>query len=1468
MNNIKTKCENLLNFLIGFNKLKNKPQLNINSFEKVLWFYEIPKGKECYSILDSMTSNESVNFDKWIKIKKPKRKQYPSPPDKIKPWIEDGILEKYNETPQALGYIFDKENNKIFLDHSPKIQKLFENYLNKSWLPWSQEEKRLEVVKNVYNRLYDIYKKNELQSESYKIVLGLGFLSAKNRQGKDIKRHIVTTPLTITFNSVSGTITVMPGDQTAELSLEMDMFTDSEKPKNCDKINYKLSELSNDFWIKNSFYNSLKSWLNSYDSEGQFFKNFTKSFQSSKTTLTVSPAIILKKRNEKDFLKFYTSTLKVVETKKELNFPCLNDFMEEQEVSLRNDNKNHSKNGLLEGKYYFPLPANDEQRKVIKKIENNNQIVVQGPPGTGKTHSIANLICHFLAKGQKILVTSQTDRALKVLRDKLPQQIQPLCIEILGKDQKSFQELKNSFEVINSKYQNWDQDHLFRTIKKLEKKDNDLKGELASVKLQLVQMRHSETKNFEKLFGFYTGTPAIISQSVKEEEKKYKWIKEYFDLKSDTQECPVSSNEAVLLFEMSNKFKNTDESVFEESIDFLTQIFNLKNFKEKLQKEKIQIELIKKYKIYINTHTEEKYEVLKHNDLSQLQQKMNSLQPKIESLLNRNKRWITQALKDCLADKDREWKYLYEETNKNLDDNKNMLRCVPISVRDIKTDLPSGTNLTEILNIFFKTYSSNDKIKWGWLCHNTVRKLKKIKINNRPLSSYKEVKVFKNFMSLKKVFDTVNHLWSNQGIDVEETKNFNFQKNYHVFKDMCEPLCDCLSIHRLLESINKHFLKNNIPQPQWTVDSVKKEACTVNLAMAQKELKIHQNEFKNIVSVLTPYKNQKNGIAKKIINAINNKNFEEYKKALDAASHFKTQKKDFSKFCQIKEKLQNELFCKKLEADTERHIWEERLTNFEKSWSWHRADLWIKKQTSEENFEQLNQVKEDLLKKQKQNMEQLASENAWSFCLSYITDEDIRSLKGWMQSIKKIGKGTGVTAAKHRKVARKRMDECKTAIPAWIMPLYRVVENIKPDSEPFDIIIIDEASQTGPDGFLLNYLAKKIIIVGDKEQISPENPGIKDDDVEILKRKWLSDINFSEYIGREYSYYDFCETLFTKSHIQLREHFRCMPEIIQFSNIISYSGTPLIPMRQYGKSRLEPLRKVFVPDAVSKVGNSSYPQNEKEAQAIVKQIKECMSNPGYNGKTFGIISLQGKSQVKVIEKALQQIDKKDMEERAIQVGNAYDFQGDERDVMFLSMGISKDWNISALTRELYKRQYNVATSRAKDQMWLFHSVEKNDLLNQEGFRRQLLDHFDKKPEIKGVWDNKKLQELYQKIQETKIKNPDNAPDPFDSWFEARVFYKIALRGYHVIPQHEVSGYFIDMIVVGSNGKLAIECDGDYWHSEEKEKEDDLQRQWNLERCGWTFWRIRESAFNRDEDEALKSLWDLLEKNNQPPCRSE
>jgi very-short-patch-repair endonuclease len=150
-------------------------------------------------------------------------------------------------------------------------------------------------------------------------------------------------------------------------------------------------------------------------------------------------------------------------------------------------------------------------------------------------------------------------------------------------------------------------------------------------------------------------------------------------------------------------------------------------------------------------------------------------------------------------------------------------------------------------------------------------------------------------------------------------------------------------------------------------------------------------------------------------------------------------------------------------------------------------------------------------------------------------------------------------------------------------------------------------------------------------------------------------------------------------------------------------------------------------------------------------------------------------------------------------------------------------------------------------MWVFHSVELAELTNPEDLRRQLLEY------CYGVVNRSTM-------VDAQFQNPvpeDVRVLPFGSLFEQRVFNRIVERGFTVIPQFEVEGYRIDLVVVGGGTKVAVECDGDHWHGPER-YEADLARMRDLERCDWTFFNIRESQFYVDRSGSLEPLWEMLE----------
>jgi hypothetical protein len=244
----------------------------------------------------------------------------------------------------------------------------------------------------------------------------------------------------------------------------------------------------------------------------------------------------------------------------------------------------------------------------------------------------------------------------------------------------------------------------------------------------------------------------------------------------------------------------------------------------------------------------------------------------------------------------------------------------------------------------------------------------------------------------------------------------------------------------------------------------------------------------------------------------------------------------------------------------------------------------------------------ELEKKKKKTIAVLASKKAWYTVIDGLQDNKTlrRHLDAWVMAVRKIGKtGKGKRSIKFKRISQQEMEYCKDSVPCWIMPLYKVAETIRPQKGMYDYVIIDEASQLGPDAIFLLYISKNIIIVGDDKQTSPEYVGVDANSMMPHINRHLKEIPFKDYYGTEFSFFDHAK-LFCDGNTVLREHFRCMPEIIEFSNKNFYApdGKGLYPLKQYSENRLNPLETVFCPNG-SVIGTGSSITNEPEALSIV-----------------------------------------------------------------------------------------------------------------------------------------------------------------------------------------------------------------------------------------------------------------------------
>src|SRR5207249_810621 len=280
------------------------------------------------------------------------------------------------------------------------------------------------------------------------------------------------------------------------------------------------------------------------------------------------------------------------------------------------------------------------------------------------------------------------------------------------------------------------------------------------------------------------------------------------------------------------------------------------------------------------------------------------------------------------------------------------------------------------------------------------------------------------------------------------------------------------------------------------------------------------------------------------------------------------------------------------------------------------------------------------------------------------------ALQGFVKVFAKITKSRkGKRDAGLLREARHLLGLARTAVPVWIIPLSRVYEHFNPQNSKFDVVIIDEASQSDVTALAALYLGREHVVVGDDKQVTPDAVAQRLDEVQRLIDTELQEIPNRILYDGQTSIYDLAQTAFG-GVVALREHFRCVPEIIQFSNHHSYNNA-IRPLREPFSS---PVRPALIPHRVQGFRSEAGKANEVEAEEIAALVAACLADPDYelndSGQptTFGVISLLGEEQALLIENILRRHLAPDIFARhRLLCGNAAQFQGDERDVMFLSM---------------------------------------------------------------------------------------------------------------------------------------------------------------------------------------------------------
>lgn len=1398
------KIKNIFQYMLALKKLNEKTIYNIKDYngkgEKIIFLNKYPKFNK------GIVINKNKEDDQWIEVYKNVLDDFPA---------IDPILSEYLK--------LDLENplNKPEITSEGKKQKhIIELYkdLELAWESFGKNNSKKQLSNELYSKLFDVYQLFKASGEEYEILFSDVLLSI-NIDEREILHPMITNKMELIFDGALNKFTLLPSEEFSRIEYDyldniyvegFQRLLDFKKSKEKEvfqSIDCKDEETYKVLVEILSIINPMESVenikiLNTDISNGDI---------SKEPKIYNTPIILVRKKGTKTQIEDLKEIINYIDDNKDIPDVITNLVAPTNKNTIKvNDKWTSVGKDLL-----FPLPANEDQRDIARRLSSNSGIVVQGPPGTGKSHTIVNLICHLLAHGKRVLVTSQTEKALSVLRDKIPGEIRDLCISLLGSDRDALKDLDNSIRIIT--------DNL--SINK-----NTLKKEIDEVRFKLDKCRKTQQEIIEKLKDNEERNNCPIMEKGKEYSKLdiAKWLKEnennlgYIKDKVSPYEIqPISEDEFEEIVEILKENSVTDLLRAKDIVDIKEKMPDLDELKTVLKEYK---SLSEKYKD-LRKNTEE----LTYDNNTNLDNILNNLLVYEKSLLE-----IQDLGYDKFFKEHNSTPIVEELTRQFVNNVSPMIKEIKMLSKDLQfaeMQIPNG-NIAEIKTDFQRVYEEmSSKGKLGMIFKLKNSKVKYIiencKINGQVLNDESQWKLSKKYIDKISKENELLLVWN------------NFSKEFKLKEFQDASILNIGAMGEALDKINKinkfkaitlSTLTRNIPfkldeYDLYNLEDVKKLKNKVNDLIQLRnyeELKKYLGKIKEKL-----HGNKITSNIHEIINEVDIKKLENLYKEIDKLISINLISKKFNNtIYRLKKTLPS------LAKDIVDNKDLSKYNSFTNAFKWIRWNNLLNDLSEENKANYENKLKNQKDLESKLILE-LVSKQTWFNQISRINDENKRSLYAWMEAIKKIGKGTSKYANYYKKIAQKEMDKCKNSIPVWIMPINKVIENIKVNKEAFDVIIFDESSQSDIFALQVLFRGEKAVIVGDDKQISPTQIGIEKTEVIRLINEYLKDIPNKEWFDLDTSFYNTALRVFPDK-LMLKEHFRCVPEIIGFNNEFSYNDE-IIPLRYPTPSeRFEhPVVCVHVENGER---HKTKKENIKEAKAVVNTIVKCCKDSKYDNMTMGVISLLGKEQGQLIEKLLKnELGEEEIVKRKIICGDAYSFQGDERDIIFLTMVVAKNARFASLTKDDDKKRFNVAVSRARNQAWLFYSLTLEDL-NPACVRHSLLSYFlNPKEEIKE--------------DEVKI---------FEDSFEEEIYNKIVEKGYIVNTKVKAGKHIIDLVVEGKNNRLAIDCENKTWKGMEKWKED-MERINQLERVGWEFVKIRGFQFYRNPNEAMKDVWEKLNK---------
>lgn len=1360
------------------------------------------------------------------------------------------------------------------LDRFPKAKAEIEIYVTRTWQDWSEAEKPRRETIAIYERLFSLQQSLWFEGAERPIEVAWGMGVARWKVPPNELDHPLVEQLVELELDRTSAILVRPRGVDAIIALKP--FTATENPGTDLVMRFAKEHLANlgpdrdlSPFEKDTFTPILRYASGQLDRGGQYYPDFVSADDRAvpeagpHLVVTDTWAIYARPRSENFFTLDLDRLRKAVEEAEKLPGPAIGLVTKpSDEPTYRPSIRGFG--GVFGGsssgsgspvsdvaaptqeapdrQFYFPKFFNEEQIAIVERLEDPDieGVVVQGPPGTGKTHTIANIICHYLATGRRVLVTSKSEGALAVLRDKIPCGIRDLTISLLTSERQGLKQLETTVNLLASQIASLDPRPMERDVAAGERRIDELGRSIAAIDAEL---RALAEKNLRRL-GSEKETNGILPMELAErivrERDRFVWFPDSSE--AIAGKSLAFGSEDIASIRSARKALSTDLNYLRARLPSIADLPDAASITA------IHSDLANAARI---ERARDPGALVMSSTASDAVARAEALLAAVEAIIDvhrtgLNHPWATQLYvawqrEGMDAQSMRPLTQLFASLGTHVERRRILLAYAVKAPDDIHTN-------DDVLVAIERAASGQKPFGLVPVGQSIARRLfGAIRITDRVPAGTEDWTRIAEYMSWKRQVAAELARWRALSPDFDlPTVSPDVDKAAREIQSALEgvnAIADAVRHHVPLilreasslfpRGVNHTEILTDLAGAERAATAIRSELSRRKLAGARQNIAQAIDKLATcsgtIVQRLSDFLRSVVGspdVPEASVSDAWTVLLAELTRVRALAPHLAT----VDRIAGLVAMSGAVKWAEVLRTDAVFGIDDQWTPNdWRDAWNWALADAHLRSIDGRARLQELDERRRIADKEMQRRFHEVVRMRTLLTLKARITRSVDSALQKFLTAIRRIGRGTGKSASRLRRDAREAMEVSYAAIPCWIMPSWRISESLPATPGSFDLVIFDEASQSDISAVPALLRATKVLIVGDDKQVSPTAAFIEEQRIRSLRLHYLEGQPFGALMLPGNSLYELALACYPGRRIMLREHFRCVEPIIGFS--LQFYTEPIVPVRvPKASERLSPpLIDVLIPHGRKDRSNC----NRAEAEAIVDEIARIVADPKLAGRSIGVISLIGSNQAQLIQAMLlERIGEDAYIRHDIACGDSAAFQGKERDIVLLSMVECPDTRTSK-TALPFQQRFNVALSRARDREYVFHSVTE-EMLKPDDLKSKVLRHF---------------------------KNPmvGRAPlgdDPMalcQSGFERDVLKRLLDLGYRVRPQVKVGPYSIDLVVEGQDDRrLAVELDGDQYHGPDKWAED-LSRQRVMERVGWRFWRCWGSSYRLDPDGCIDEL---------------